>query len=329
MTTTPTPRPGSGSRDAAARVRPGDEGRHHQRRRLPARGVRARHVLPPPLGRRVLGRRHRGRRRRVRRDGPGQRRVRALATLPHDLTETVQGQHSRLFTLFEPQPTMRRLFGLATAGLGTPGKPGTGDARRRAPLLAAVRRARRPLGVALIVLGFLQAAGAVGLTGLRAGAGPRGLASGSASASSATYGRIPATGSACARASPLTASPQPGPDRVAARDLPDAGRTDGRGRADHVRRPRPRPGQAPADDHQPLAPPADGAAVGRRRTTPSTRRGFRTLFPEKVVARMEHSTDPATTLTADQWVSDVPDAAAAAAAVPVARRTCRSWSRCG
>src|ERR1700710_2223023 len=32
-----------------------------------------------------------------------------LATLPHDLTEIVQGRESRLFTLFQPQQQMRRL----------------------------------------------------------------------------------------------------------------------------------------------------------------------------------------------------------------------------
>src|SRR6478609_10266981 len=42
-----------------------------------------------------------------------------LAALPHDLTEVVQGRQSRLFTLFQPQPRMRRLFRLVTAGLGT------------------------------------------------------------------------------------------------------------------------------------------------------------------------------------------------------------------
>ena len=44
-----------------------------------------------------------------------------LAALPHDLTEKVDGDRSRLFTLFQPQPTMRRLFRLVTAGLGTLG----------------------------------------------------------------------------------------------------------------------------------------------------------------------------------------------------------------
>src|SRR3954469_2911042 len=32
-----------------------------------------------------------------------------LATLPHALPEPVEGENSRLFTLFQPQPTMRRL----------------------------------------------------------------------------------------------------------------------------------------------------------------------------------------------------------------------------
>src|SRR6478609_5216991 len=57
-----------------------------------------------------------------------------LATLPHDLTEAVEGENSRLFTLFQPQPTMRRLFGLVTSGLGT-----TGGTRASAMLGAALR----------------------------------------------------------------------------------------------------------------------------------------------------------------------------------------------
>src|SRR4051812_38807153 len=57
-----------------------------------------------------------------------------LATLPDDLTSPVDGEDSRLFTLFQPQPRMRRLFGLVTSGLGTTGWP-----RSRAMITAALR----------------------------------------------------------------------------------------------------------------------------------------------------------------------------------------------
>ena len=56
-----------------------------------------------------------------------------LARLPQQLTEPVEGENSRLFTLFQPQPTMRRLFGLVTSGLGT-----AGGTRARAMLGAAL-----------------------------------------------------------------------------------------------------------------------------------------------------------------------------------------------
>ncbi len=79
-----------------------------------------------------------------------------LARLPHDLTEKVQGEQSRLFTLFQPQPRMRRLFSLVTAGLGT-----VGMARTRAMAGAALgafsayAAAGAAPGVVLVVLGFL------------------------------------------------------------------------------------------------------------------------------------------------------------------------------
>ena len=57
-----------------------------------------------------------------------------LATLPDDLTAKVAGKDSRLFTLFQPQPRMRRLFRLVTAGLGT-----LGFTRTKAMAGAAVR----------------------------------------------------------------------------------------------------------------------------------------------------------------------------------------------
>ena len=56
-----------------------------------------------------------------------------LSALPHDLSARVEGR-SRLFTLFQPQPSMRRLFGLVTSGLGT-----DGASRGRTMVLAALR----------------------------------------------------------------------------------------------------------------------------------------------------------------------------------------------
>ncbi len=79
-----------------------------------------------------------------------------LAQLPEDLTEAVQGENSRLFTLFQPQPRMRRLFTMGTAGLGTPG-----GMRFRAMATAALRSwwvhaaAGAALGLLLILGGFL------------------------------------------------------------------------------------------------------------------------------------------------------------------------------
>jgi len=80
-----------------------------------------------------------------------------LATLPDDLTRAVDGKDSRLFTLFQPQPKMRRLFGLVTSGLGTTGWP-----RTRAMVSAALRSwlpyaviAAAP-GIAVFVIGLFQ-----------------------------------------------------------------------------------------------------------------------------------------------------------------------------
>jgi predicted acylesterase/phospholipase RssA len=81
----------------------------------------------------------------------------ALARLPHDLTEPVEGTNSRLFTLFQPQPTMRRLFRLVTSGLGT-----TGWTRTRAMLGAALKgwlpyaAAAAAPGIAIFVIGLFQ-----------------------------------------------------------------------------------------------------------------------------------------------------------------------------
>jgi len=79
-----------------------------------------------------------------------------LADLPDDLTAKVSGNDSRLFTLFQPQPKMRRLFRLVTAGLGT-----LGFTRTRAMVGAALSAwlpyaaAGAAPGVLLVILGFL------------------------------------------------------------------------------------------------------------------------------------------------------------------------------
>jgi predicted acylesterase/phospholipase RssA len=71
------------------------------------------------------------------------------------LTEKVHGGDSRLYTLFQPQPEMRRLFRVATAGLGT-----TGIGRALAMVTAALRgwAVNALLGLLpaalLVVLGF-------------------------------------------------------------------------------------------------------------------------------------------------------------------------------
>ena len=79
-----------------------------------------------------------------------------LTALPRLLTETVSPGRSRLFTLFAPQPRMRRLFAFVTAGLGTSGRS------RALGMVGAALRAWLPyaaagaaLGVVLVVLGFV------------------------------------------------------------------------------------------------------------------------------------------------------------------------------
>ena len=79
-----------------------------------------------------------------------------LAALPHDLGERGSSGRSRLFTLFQPLPSMRRLFRLVTAGLGTTGR-GRATAMVLAALLAWLPYAAlgAAAGVLLAVLGFL------------------------------------------------------------------------------------------------------------------------------------------------------------------------------
>jgi predicted acylesterase/phospholipase RssA len=80
-----------------------------------------------------------------------------LAELPQNLTEAVADNgDSRLFTLFQPEPKMRRLFSLVTAGLGAVGLD-----RVMTMLGAALRAwfshvlAGSAPGVVLVALGFL------------------------------------------------------------------------------------------------------------------------------------------------------------------------------
>lgn len=84
-----------------------------------------------------------------------------LEHLPTDLSQLVDGRRSRLFTLFQPQPRMRRLFELVTSGLGT-----SGWKRFNAMVISALRAwwlagvLGAVPGVLALVLGFVFGGGA-------------------------------------------------------------------------------------------------------------------------------------------------------------------------
>jgi predicted acylesterase/phospholipase RssA len=237
-----------------------------------------------------------------------------LATLPHDLTEIVQGRESRLFTLFQPQPKMRRLFRLATAGLGT-----LGFTRTRALAGAALRAfwayaaAGAAVGVVLVVLGFLLGGPAqwvclvaglvLALVGLVIGIGLGVLRD---------VGQIPAAGfGLCsgftppgARAPALTPWLHETFQQLAGRTAADPPLTFGDLGLAGIKL---QLMTTNLSRRQPLAMPWDTSGYY---FDPAH---FRTLFPEAVVAQMERPasqgpTDPVTTL--DQWVSAVADAQA-------------------
>ena len=95
-------------------LRRGDEGRHHERRRLPARALRARADVPVRERRRHLGGRDRGRGRRRRRTRPRPRRLpeaRRAARVDRRRATTSSASSS-------PSPARARSSALLTAGLG-------------------------------------------------------------------------------------------------------------------------------------------------------------------------------------------------------------------
>ncbi len=234
-----------------------------------------------------------------------------LATLPHDLTEIVQGKESRLFTLFQPQPRMRRLFRLVTAGLGT-----LGLARTKAMVGAALgafwlyAAAGAAPGVVLVVLGFLLggpaqwvclvAGLALALVGLVVGIGFGVLRD---------VGQIPAAGfGLCSGFTPPAAkAPALTPwlhgtfQELAGRSAADApltfGDLDQAGIKLQLM-------TTNLSRRQPLAMPWDTSGYY---FDPAH---FRTLFPEAVVAQMERPVTPGANDTLEQWLADVADAQA-------------------
>lgn len=228
-----------------------------------------------------------------------------LATLPDDLTKPVEGENSRLFTLFQPQPKMRRLFGLVTAGLGM-----TGAARARAMVLAALRSwwgyaaLGALLGVVLIAAGFVlggPAQWACLLAGLLLVA--VGVASGVATGVYCDVGRIAEVGfglssgftPAGAATPALTPWLHETFQRLAGRSATDApvtfGDLDRAGitlRLMTTNLSRRQPIAMPWANHEYSFDPAH----------------FRTLFPEEVVARMEVE-DAEEVTTEEDWFFSV------------------------
>ncbi|MEO7352123.1 MAG: hypothetical protein ABIW17_09510, partial [Marmoricola sp.] len=245
-----------------------------------------------------------------------------LATLPHDLTAKVQGEESRLFTLFQPQAKMRRLFHLVTAGLGT-----VGMTRTRAMATAALRAflpyaaAGATPGVILVILGFvlggpaqwvcLVAGLVLALIGLAIGVGLGVFRD---------VGRIPSAGfGLCSGHTPPDAkTPALTPwlhatfQTLAGRTLDDPPLTFGDLERGGIKL---QLMTTNLSRRQPLAMPWDTSGYS------FDPEHFRSLFPESVVAQMENPTPSAapaeqpTTAgdTVDQWLAAV----AAAQAMPL------------
>ncbi len=236
-----------------------------------------------------------------------------LATLPHDLTEIVQGKESRLFTLFQPQPRMRRLFRLVTAGLGT-----LGFARTRAMLGAALRAfwgyavAGAATGVLLVVLGFLLggpsqwvclvAGLALALVGLVVGIG-LGVLRDVGAIPAAAFGLCSGYTPPGAKAPALTPWLHETFQTLAGRTAADPPLTFGDLERAGIKL---QLMTTNLSRRQPLAMPWDASGYY---FDPAH---FRTLFPESVVAQME---DPATVQTpqvpaadtVEQWLASVAD----------------------
>ena len=150
---TPRPRPTRATYDYSnpvdEDVRHRDEGRDHERRRLPARALRARADVPLRERRRHVG----GRDRRCR-GGRGRARARRRAASAK-LAELPQwvGAGDNMFRLFQPQPGTRRFYALFTAGLVTRGRgSGCASLGRRCAASRSSRCSRPCPGIALVVV---------------------------------------------------------------------------------------------------------------------------------------------------------------------------------
>ena len=230
-----------------------------------------------------------------------------LTALPRLLTEQVAPGRSRLFTLFAPQPRMRRLFALVTAGLGTTGRG------RAGAMVGAALRAWLPYaaagaapGLLLVVLGFVLGGPAawaslvagllLALVGLVAGTAygvlrdtavlPEvgfGLSSGATPPGAATPALTPWLHETFQHLAGRTADDPP----VTFGDLAEAGVTLQLMTTNLSRR---QPLTMPLADDDYWWEPAH----------------FRTLFPAAVVDRMEHADPtPATPLDREEWVRAV------------------------
>ena len=228
-----------------------------------------------------------------------------LARLPRQLTEAVEGENSRLFTLFQPQPTMRRLFGLVTSGLGT-----AGGTRARAMLGAALKGwlpyavAAAAPGIAVFVIGLFQddlARWTCLIAGLLLAVIGVGL--GVAVGIFKDVGRIPSVGFGLTSGAtpPGATDPALTPwlhetfQTLAGRTVDDApvtfGDLDAAGITLQLM-------TTNISRRQPMAMPW----VTRDYSFDPAH--FRTLFPESVVARMENAPEPDGTTQAD-WLSAV------------------------
>ena len=247
-----------------APLRRRDEGRDHERRRLPPRALRDRADVPVRERRRDVRRRDRGRRRRRRRARSRARRVRRSSRrcpTGSGRARTSSGSSSR-------SRGTRPFFRLFTAGLGRTGAGKwlrVGIAALRSFPLASL--AGIAPGIALVVLALVEGSGVLAVAAIVAGhrpGAPRARARARPPSRRRTArGSRPEPVRALQRA-PVRRRRGPRPDAVARR--PDRRpRGEGRRRAADVRRP-PREGdRARRDDDEPHAPPPPPDALGAPR----------------------------------------------------------------
>jgi predicted acylesterase/phospholipase RssA len=227
-----------------------------------------------------------------------------LAALPRDLTAPVNGRDSRLFTLFQPQPAMRSLFRLVTAGLGK-----TGLARTTAMVGAALRAwpgyavAGVALGALVVLAGFLLGGPAqwvcllaglvLALLGLAAGIG-FGIYRHVSGMPAAGFGLSSGATPPGATAPALTPWLHQTFQELAGRTVDDPPLTFGDLERAGITL---KLMTTNLSRRQPLAMPWGGSGYYFDPTH------FRTLFPEAVVARMETPSVAATvqTATVQQW----------------------------